>query len=538
MNLRTEDLPNCELKLTLSLDATDVNASFDKIYKDLNQSGQVHGFRPGKVPKILLRRHFGPDRIRDMAWYELLQQHLEEPLKDLDLVSPPDFPDPEESGLIEDQPLELTVTAFVGRRVTLGDMAGLPIFRPPMEASDERVAEVLEQLRETHAAEVKPEGRDAVAVGDAVDLEVVVTLEGDEEPSDEMEQTVIAGKGTYFPPIHEKLAGHLVGQTVEMEVTYPEDYQDPLLAGEAAKVVAKITGFRQRILPELDDELARKVDPEKLQTFDDLRAEVKRQLDKERAEYARQELELQVSRGLLARSRVEVAEAMVESLAHRQSRDLLEELGEYGLDLEHFQDIAGMSAEDFRASQRRRARNLLRLHAVYGEFTKQQEFGEMSDEELLQEAERFAAERNMDPAFVKQAASVQEDLREDLAESLRRRKVVDAVLAMADLHDVPLEEYLSKRDELVQLPEEVPEPPVEEPASDDAAPAEPEAEAATEVTAEPGGEAAAEAVAEPTVEAPAEAEPEAAAEAVAEPTVEAPAEPAPPAEGAEPAPTA
>lgn len=451
MKATIDELPGCQIRLSLEFDANEVNAAFAQVCKDLNARGQVPGFRPGKTPKALLVRHYGEDAIRDSAKYELLGENVEEVLKDLELIGMPELPDTEDLEIAEDEPFELAITATVGPRVQLGDLTGLSLLKPTPEATDEDVADVLGQLQDTHAEEVKPD-RDVVKPGDAVDLELAVALEDEAEPIDEVEQTIIVGEGDKFPPIDDKLLGRIVGQTVEMDVTYPEDYHDDSLAGKPASISAKIVGLRERRLPELNDEFARQLDEEKLQTIDDLKDHVRVQIDRERAEYSRQELENQINKALLERCQVDLPDILVQEVAERERESLSDELEEYGMAFEDLDDITGLDEEQRAANEIIRARRLLKIHAIMEELAKQH--GEPTEEELEAEMKRYADEANLELSFVKQSAALRGDFRSTLSSRIQNRKVFDAIIQTADLQDIALEEYRSRRAELLRLPEE------------------------------------------------------------------------------------
>lgn len=474
MNVQIEQLPACQVKITLSFDATDVDAAFDRVYKEFAAHGRIPGFRPGKAPRALIRRHVNAESLRDTAFGELIREPLEKALDDIDVVDAPQVPEPEELGFEEGQPLELTLTAVSGPRVKVADLTGTSIVQPQPEATDEDIDKVLADLRETHAEERDTE-RQEVQIGDAVDLSLQVTVEGAEAPVDEIEQTIVVGQGAHFPKIDDQLVGKTVGSVEEMDVTYPEDYHDESLAGKSARIAATIKALRERVLPELDDELAKKVDAERFETIDALRAEIKRQVDEQRADYAREEVESQIIKALLEKSEIEVPEVLVDRMYHSNVGSLADEFRAGGMSLDEFRDMAGISEDDFGASQRRRARRMVKTHAVMSELARGLE--QPTAEEIEQEADVYARENNMDAAFVRQALPLQEALRERLADRVLRRRIFDAIIGKADLQTIPVEEYRSKRDDLLKY---------EDP-DDAAAPEAPEveAESATEAAQAP-----------------------------------------------------
>ena len=453
MDFVKEELPGCQVKLEYNFTADEVTAAFKQVYVDLNKRGQVRGFRAGKAPRALLLRHYGEDTISSATWVDLVGEHLQEQLEALDLFGEPEIPEIADLALAEGEPLTFSALCTVRPTVELGDLSGIEVLRPLPEATEEEVAKVLEDLRESHAQE-DAVTRDTVQDGDAVDVALTVTVEGEEDPVDELEQTVIVGKGGYFPPIDEKLVGTKVQDTVEMDVTYPEDYHDESLAGKTAKVVGKVLDLRERHLPAIADELAQKVDSEKFATLDDLRTEIKRQLDGERSEYSRDEVETQIAHELLRRFAPDVPELMVEEIAHGEEEDFSEKLEHAGLSLEAFHDVTGVSADRYAAMERMRARRLIQVQLILRQITMDRELGEVTAEEAMQEAEIFAKERNLDPRMITNALALQPEFHGQISDRVRRRKTYDSLIADANLRDVPVEEYRSKREQILHLEED------------------------------------------------------------------------------------
>lgn len=497
MNVRTENLPDCQIRIVFEFEAGEVAATFDKVYNELSMRGQIRGFRPGKAPRALLKRQVGEDNIRTSAWYELLQEHLEKTLEELDIIGEPDIPDLEELELEEGEPAQLEITASVGPRVTLADLSDLELVRPPVTPDEAQIAEVLEQLRAANAEETTTD-RTTVQSGDVADLELTIHVEGEDQPVEGVSETIVVGEDEgRFPPVDALLIGQEVGASVELDVAYPEDYQEADLAGKNAHIVVEIDALRERKVPELSDEFAQSLDSEKFETLDDLEAEVTRQTSERLADEAREEMENQVVKTLLERCQVELPQLMVDGAVQRQIGQLDQELDEMGMEVEDFIKAIGVSGEQFEASQEHRARRSLTVDAILSELVKQQP--EPTEEEVEAELARYAEDNNLDLALVKQAAEVQEGVTEQMQGRLMRRRAFDAIIAAAAIREVSAQEYADMRDELLTLPapeaaaEEAPADAAEETVDETAEAAVETAEETTEVTAEDAPDAEAQA---------------------------------------------
>lgn len=469
MNVNIENLPECRVQIALQFDEKDVQAAFAKVYKDLNRQGQVPGFRPGKTPKALLVRHYGEDAIAGMAKYELLADAVEDAVKDMDLVEPPELPDPEEFQVTEGQPLEVVLNATVGPRVTIGDLSGIEVLKPAVAASEEDVEKVIEELREAHGEEVKPD-RDVVATGDVVDLEMEISLEGEADPVGEFEETVRVGAGDYFPPIDDKLIGRIVGQSIEMDATYPADYHDEELAGRSAHIKARIVALRELRLPPVDDDFARKVD-EDFDDVDDLRSAIQRDIERGNAVFSREQVEDQVIEALLGRCEVDLPRALVLDAIRREHEELARDLNDSEGGLESLKELLETDDKQLATQVAVRVHTALTVQAIVTELAKQHGI-EIGEEDLEAQAEIYASESALELSQVKQAAVVQADFNSRLVFQALRRRVFEAVMAGAQVREMPAAEYLEE----LRAQDEA------------AAQAAAEAAAAEQEAAEPGGE--------------------------------------------------
>lgn len=455
-----EDAPGCQAKVRLSFDATEVDRAFDKVYQELNTRGQVRGFRPGRVPRALLLRHFGADSIAESVWYDLLKDNLEEAVGDLETVGEPDFGEPSESGIEEGKPLDVEFTVTLASRADLGDVSGVTIYRPETEPTEDEIQGVLRELAESNAVETDTD-RNTVGAGDAVTVSIAVSVEGEERPAEAAEQSVVAGREGLVPPIGEKLPGRMLEQSFELEFTYPEDYPDGGVAGKAAKAEVVVKEIRDRRVPAIDDELAQLVDAEKFATLADLEAEIRRQTQAERAEYSRHEMELQMVKALRDVSTVEVAEELVLHLAVENVQDTIRRFADEGVAREDIESVLGVEAGQLNQFELFRARQTLEVDALLAGVAKQHEL-EVTEEEIESAVQLYAEENGLDADTVRQAQVLQPEFEDRLLQNLRRRKTFDTLFTAVDLQDIAVEEYRKIRDDLLRpKPKEEPEAPSE-----------------------------------------------------------------------------
>jgi trigger factor len=431
-------LPGSVLDVTVKLETGEVQSAFDKVYQEISDQGGIPGFRPGHVPPAIVRRRVDQEQLDQMVWMRLVQDNYEDILEENDIepLDDPTFPDPDEVPLEEGQPLEFEFTVTVRPEPEIEQYKGIEAIRPEAEVTDEDIEEALQELRESEAEEITPD-RDAVAEGDIANVTLSIRLEDEEEPLSESDQELEVGAGHYTPPIDEELIGRMVGQTVEIEHEYPEDFEDDELAGQTATITAKINEIREVQLPELDDEFAQAQDFEDLE---DLKESVRKQVQNRLERQAREEAENSALAKILAGTTIDLPEQLVDQMAASSFEQFQSQLQSEGLDMEAFGDIAGVSEDEVRENERTRAEASLKLNFVLSEIQKREEI-ETDEQDLDEEIERFAQSSGSDPDFIRQALELQDGLEEQLRERALRTKIMDFILDEADIRDIPRDEW-------------------------------------------------------------------------------------------------
>ncbi|MCD6361361.1 MAG: trigger factor [Armatimonadetes bacterium] len=485
VDVDVRELGGSNVVVHVKLDSSEVQSAFDRTYQALSNRGGIKGFRPGKVPRSVLERHYDREAIRAAAYEMLLQERFEEACREHDLqpmtsphleIGPP--PDEDEAlaeiikskagvdtddeeaedetpveeeesdaddeiPLVEGEPFEFH-TVFTARpRPKLPDLSELKLYRPIAEVTDEQVQQRLELLQEINANEVEVE-RTTVEEGDLVTADVVIVAEG-EEPSDDdvQQQDFVVGQRTYDPPIDREMIGREVGDTVELPVELPEDEEDGAATGRNMVMRATIKSVRGRELPELNDEFARSVGD--YQTLDDLRASIREQLKRDAEGYAMAQMRSQVLRFLLERTEIDLPESTLEQAAENSEPETVSvEVERLGIALPDFIAALGLDVATFYEDERRRAEGLLTLYFALDKLIEERAV-EPTGEDVAEEIMRISRETGMDPNMVQQAATLQREFSEQIAERARRRAVLRDIIAEAEIEDIAPEQYEEMR---------------------------------------------------------------------------------------------
>ena len=302
--------------------------------------------------------------------------------------------------------------------------------------TDDEVEEQIERLRRINAEEVEVD-RDTIEDGDLVVVDIKVVLEDEDAGAIKARrEEIVIGEREYLADIDRALIGHTPGDIVEQQFVYPDDFPDDELRGKSARIIAEIDSFSGRKFPELTDEFAQSIGD--FESMEDLRSSIRRQLQAEIDRKAENELTSQLLRQIVEGTSIDLPEQMVERAAARSYEQLQRELQQLGMSAEDFAEAGGLSVDELRENEYARAKTALTLHFALEALTEERGV-EVEEEDLNAELMRVAEESGGDLEFVRQAAMLQPNFADDMRERALRRKLLDQLIADAQIEDVPAE---------------------------------------------------------------------------------------------------
>jgi trigger factor len=243
----------CKHAIDFSVPVEEVESETGRVVSDIQKRARLQGFRPGKVPVSLVRKHYQED-VRKQVLENLIPRHLERRFKEdnLNVVGRPNITN---LHFHEGEPLRFKAEFEVEPQIELGEYRGLTVPYHDPEISEADIEQRISELREQKADYVNVDPR-PLEDGDfaVLALESLNLSEQEAVKNDEM-MLEIGGKET-FEAFTEALRGRSPGDEVDIEVSYPEDYVQQRLAGKNVKFHATLKGIRRKELPELDDSFA------------------------------------------------------------------------------------------------------------------------------------------------------------------------------------------------------------------------------------------------------------------------------------------
>jgi len=318
----------CRHALEVSIPAAEVETETARVAADVQKRAKLPGFRPGKAPISLIRKQFAAD-IRQQVLEKLIPSSLQKQFEaeNLNVVGTPDISDVH---LHDGEPLRFKAEFEVVPAIELGEYRGIEVAYSDPEVTDEDVAKRVEELRESKAEYINVDPR-PIENGDfaVAALETIAGVEG--EPFKQEEMVLEIGGADTFDAFTENLRGLSPGDEKEFEVTYPENYGAPRLAGKTVKFHATVRGLRKKELPELNDEFAQ--DLGDYRTIDELRDAVRKSILAQRQFEAQQAAKDKLVDALVDAHDFPVPETFVDRQIRTRVEQSLRTMSEQGVDL-------------------------------------------------------------------------------------------------------------------------------------------------------------------------------------------------------------
>ncbi|MCL4424998.1 MAG: trigger factor [Firmicutes bacterium] len=346
MKINLETMEKDKATFEITLPPEDVARGLEGAYRKLVKRVNVPGFRKGKAPRHILERFVGREALQQEALETLVPEAYESAIKELK-IEPIDQPTIDDIEIAAGQPLVFKVSVAVSPEVQLGDYQSLHIKEDPVVVIPERVDQELEHLREQHSHLVVEGPESEVKEGHFAVIDYKGYIDGQEFAGGAGEgQLLEVGSHTFIPGFEEQLMGARAGEEREIKVTFPEDYRAQDLAGKEALFKVKIQEIKRRVLPDLDDDLARMVG--QFQTLQELREETANRVSKTEKAQARQELEKKVVDAIADMSVVKPPDILIDRRIDRLMAELEDHLKQQGLTLDDYLTISGKDLNTFR----------------------------------------------------------------------------------------------------------------------------------------------------------------------------------------------
>lgn len=380
-------LEKCMMEVKVTFTTEEWKDAQEKALKKLSQKVKIDGFRQGKAPAKMVKAKLGTGAILEEATDILLQKNYAAILLDNN-IQPVGQPEVKIDELTEEV-IKITVHAPVAPEVELGQYKGLEVKKTAVKVTKKEIEEQLKNYQNQFAELViKEDG--TVENGDTavIDFEGFkdgVAFEGGKGENYPLE----IGSGSFIPGFEEQVIGMKVGDEKDIEVTFPENYQAKELAGQPATFKVKVHEIKSKVLPEIDDELAKDVNIEGIETLEDLQTYTKEQIKNRKQADAENKFNDEIFNKVVENTPLEVPEAMIESETDLMLREVEQNLSQQGLNLELFHQLTGKNLDDMKAEMREQAEKRVKFNLILGKIVEVENI-EVTDEEVDEEIKEIA----------------------------------------------------------------------------------------------------------------------------------------------------
>ncbi|CDG05954.1 trigger factor [Lactococcus lactis] len=424
MTVSFEKTSDTKGTLSFSIDQETIKTGLDKAFNKVKANISVPGFRKGKISRQMFNKMYGEEALFEEALNAVLPTAYDAAVKEAG-IEPVAQPKIDVAKMEKGSDWELTAEVVVKPTVSLGDYKDLTVeVEATKEVSDEEVETRLANSQNNLAELVVKET--AAENGDTVVIDFVGSVDGVEfEGGKGSNHSLELGSGQFIPGFEEQLVGTKAGETVEVKVTFPENYQAEDLAGKEALFVTTVNEVKAKELPELDDELAKDID-EEVETLDELKAKFRKELEESKAEAYNDAVETAAIEAAVANAEIkELPEEMIHEEVHRAMNEFLGGMQQQGISPEMYFQITGTSEDDLHKQYEADADKRVRTNLVIEAIAAAENFT-TSDEEVKAEIEDLAGQYNMPVEQVEKLLPV-DMLKHDIA----MKKAVEVIATTA-----------------------------------------------------------------------------------------------------------
>ena len=390
---------------------------------------QINGFRKGKAPRKIIESHYGEGIFFEDAINDLFGQGYPKAVDELDLEVI-DQPEVDFSEVGHGKPLTMTMTVALYPTVEVKDYNGLDIEQVQYTITDEDVEKEIENLQKRNARTVSVER--PVQNGDTVVLDYAGFVGEDQfEGGTAENQELKIGSGMFIPGFEDQLVGAEKDAKVDVNVTFPENYQAKELAGKDATFHCTIHEIKEEQLPELNDEFAQ--DVSEFDTLDELKEDTKKNLQRSLDDQSVEDAKTKLIDALREKNEIEVPHAMVEDELNNMMNEFDQQLRYQGMSLDLYLQYTGGSMDDFRSQAKEDAEKRVASRIIIRSIADKEGIG-VTEDELNEELQKVADQYKMSLEDFRKA--IGKDAERMFRTDIQVRKTIDQLFENANVTKV------------------------------------------------------------------------------------------------------
>jgi len=425
MSLQVEKLEKNMAKLTIEVSAEKFEKAVQKAYLKNKNKINIPGFRKGKAPRAMIEKMYGASIFYEDATNEILPEAYQEEVKqsELEIVSQPSI---NVTQIEKGKPLIFTAEVALRPDVIIGNYKGIEVKKQSLEVTEEEINAEIDKVRNQNGRTITVEDR-AVQKDDMTTIDFEGFIDGQPFEGGKKENyDLIIGSGSFIPGFEEQLIGAEIGKEKEIQVTFPEEYHAPNLAGKEATFKVTIKEIKVKELPEADDDFAQDVSD--FNTLEEYKADLKEKLSEKKEDEAYEAKKEEAIDKIIETSQMEIPDAMIDYQVRVSLDEFARGLQMQGLSAEQYFQFTGLTPQKVMEEMRPNVIKKIQTTLILDKIAEIEGFT-ATEEDVNQEIEDAAAAYNMEADKLRDFMSETE--MEQMKREIADQKAADFIVEQA-----------------------------------------------------------------------------------------------------------
>jgi trigger factor len=425
MSLQVEKLEKNMAKLTIEATAEEFDIALEKAYQKNKNKMSIQGFRKGKAPRAMIEKMYGVGVFYEDAANFIIPDAYEKAAKEsgLDIVAQPEI---DVVQIEKGKSFIFTAEVALKPEVTLGDYKGIEVEKANLEVTEEELTAELDKVREQNSRTVSVEDR-AAKDGDMTVIDFEGFVDGVAfEGGKGTDYPLTLGSHSFIDTFEDQLVGKNIGEEVEVNVTFPEEYQAKELAGKPAMFKVTIKEIKMKELPELDDDFAQ--DVSEFESLADYKEDLKKGIVEKKEKEAKNQKEEAVVKAIVENATMDIPDPMLDTQVRQMADEFAQRIQSQGLSVEQYFQFTGLDSKKFIESLRPQALARIQSRLVLEAVVKAENIV-ATEEDIEKEINDMAAMYQMEVDKLRELLGDNE--KEQIAMDMAVQKAVEFVVNAA-----------------------------------------------------------------------------------------------------------
>ena len=334
--VKVEDISAVKKKLLFDIPWLDVKKELDSCYRDMGMKARIKGFRPGKIPRKILETMY-KDHVEGEAITNLVNKYYWDALKGEGIIAVSQ-PDIHQNGIEKNSTFTFDATVEVEPAIEPEGYIGLELEKEAKEVTDADIEARIQQIRHMFGTLEDINDEREVKIGDYAVIDFSGTLDGEQIREMTSENYLLEiGSDTFVPGFEDQVIGMIKGQSKTAQIKFPDDYRASRLAGKEILFTINLKGIKEKKLPDLDEKFIKNFN--KFDSMEDLRKEVRKNLDEENEKQTEAALHNLIVTKLLEANQFEAPPSFIEKQISYMMADLRREMVARGMNQKDIEEM-------------------------------------------------------------------------------------------------------------------------------------------------------------------------------------------------------